>query len=291
MMLTFVWITLRFIHFTSLMLVYGCALYGAWLAPASIRRLITCRFLHLQRHAAAWSVISAAFMLAIQGGLMGGGWPDVFSVPVWGAVLQTRFGAVWIWQIILALVTLAVVVIAPVKMQRRLLILTVAQFILLAGVGHATMRDGVPGTLQQINHALHLLCAAAWFGGLLPVVYCMSMAQGRWRQQAISAMMRFSRYGHFFVAGVLLTGISNTLFITGFTAIWQTAYGQLLLLKCALVVLMVAIALTNRYVLVPRMRQENPRADRWFVRMTQIEWGVGGIVLAIVSLFATLEPF
>ncbi|EIG9275071.1 copper homeostasis membrane protein CopD [Salmonella enterica] len=291
MMLTFVWITLRFIHFTSLMLVYGCALYGAWLAPASIRRLITCRFLHLQRHAAAWSVISAAFMLAIQGGLMGGGWPDVFSVPVWGAVLQTRFGAVWIWQIILALVTLAVVVIAPVKMQRRLLILTVAQFILLAGVGHATMRDGVPGTLQQINHALHLFCAAAWFGGLLPVVYCMRMVQGRWRQQAISAMMRFSRYGHFFVAGVLLTGISNTLFITGFTAIWQTAYGQLLLLKCALVVLMVAIALTNRYVLVPRMRQENPRIDRWFVRMTQIEWGTGGIVLAIVSLFATLEPF
>ncbi|EHJ1674757.1 copper homeostasis membrane protein CopD [Salmonella enterica] len=291
MMLTFVWITLRFIHFASLVLVYGCALYGAWLAPASIRRLMTHRFLHLQRHAAAWSVISAAFMLAIQGGLMGGGWPDVFSVSVWGAVLQTRFGAVWIWQIILALVTLAVVVIAPVKMQRRLLILTVAQFILLAGVGHATMRDGVAGTLQQINHALHLLCAAAWFGGLLPVVYCMRMAQGRWRQHAISAMMRFSRYGHFFVAGVLLTGIGNTLFITGFTAIWQTTYGQLLLLKCALVVLMVAIALTNRYVLVPRMRQENPRTDLWFVRMTQIEWGVGGIVLAIVSLFATLEPF
>ncbi|MCM9954548.1 copper homeostasis membrane protein CopD [Salmonella enterica] len=291
MMLTFVWITLRFIHFASLMLVYGCALYGAWLASASIRRLMTRRFLHLQRHAAAWSVISAAFMLAIQSGLMGGGWPDVFSVSVWGAVLQTRFGAVWIWQIILALVTLAVVVIAPVKMQRRLLILTVAQFILLAGVGHATMRDGVVGTLQQINHALHLLCAAAWFGGLLPVVYCMRMAQGRWRQHAISAMMRFSRYGHFFVAGVLLTGIGNTLFITGFTAIWQTTYGQLLLLKCALVVLMVAIALTNRYVLVPRMRQENPRTDLWFVRMTQIEWGVGGIVLAIVSLFATLEPF
>lgn len=291
MMLTFVWISLRFIHFTSLMLVYGCALYGAWLAPVSIRRLMTRRFLHLQRHAAAWSFISATLMLAIQGGLMGDGWPNVLSVSVWGAVLQTRFGAVWIWQIILALVTLAVAFIAPAKMQRRLLILAVAQFILSAGVGHATMRDGVSGTLQQINHALHLLCAAAWFGGLLPVVYCMRMAKGRWRQQAMSAMMRFSRYGHFFVAGVVLTGIGNTLFITGFTAIWQTVYGQLLLLKCALVALMVAIALTNRYVLVPRMRQENRRADCWFVRMTQIEWGTGGIVLAIVSLFATFEPF
>lgn len=68
--------------------------------------------------------------------------------------------------------------------------------------------------------------------------------------------------------------------------LWTVAF-----VKCALVVLMVAIALTNRYVLVPRMRQENPRTDLWFVRMTQIEWGVGGIVLAIVSLFATLEPF
>lgn len=291
MMLTFVWIALRFIHFTSLMLVCGCALYSAWLAPESIRRLMTRRFLRLQRYAAAWSLISATIMLAIQGGLMGSGWPDVFSVSVWAAVLQTRFGVVWIWQIILALVTLTVALIAPAKMQRRLIILTVAQFILLAGVGHATMRDGIPGTLQQINHALHLLCAAAWFGGLLPVVYCMRVAKGRWRQQAVSAMMRFSRYGHFFVAGVLITGIGNALFITGFTAFWQSAYGQLLLLKCALVVLMVAIALTNRYVFVPRMRQENPQAALWFVRMTQIEWGIGGIVLAIVSLFATLEPF
>ncbi|MGS9202788.1 hypothetical protein ACQWF5_24820, partial [Salmonella enterica subsp. enterica serovar Infantis] len=85
---------------------------------------MTRRFIHLHRHAAAWIFIFSAFMLAFQGGLMGGVWPDVFSVSVWGAVLQTRFGAVWIWQIFLALVTLAVVVIGPVKMLRRLLILS-----------------------------------------------------------------------------------------------------------------------------------------------------------------------
>ncbi len=64
------------------------------------------------------------------------------------------------------------------------------------------------------------LCAAVPFGGLLPVVYCMRMAQGRWRQHAISAMMRFLVMVTFWRA--LLTGIGNTLFITGFTAIWQT---------------------------------------------------------------------
>ncbi|KHE06864.1 MULTISPECIES: copper homeostasis membrane protein CopD [Citrobacter] len=290
-MLEFTWVALRFIHFTTLMLVFGCALYGAWLAPVSVRRLMMRRFLRLQRHAAAWSFISATLMLAIQGGLMGSGWRDVISSDVWGAVLQTQFGGVWLWQIILALVTLVVVIIVPRSMPRRLLMLTIAQFILLAGVGHATLHSGIAGAIQQVNHALHLVCVAAWFGGLLPVLYCMQMAQGRWREQAINTMMRFSRYGHLFVIGVLLTGIMNALFIVGFSVPWHMAYGQLLLLKGALVMLMVAIALVNRYVLVPRMRQDNRSMTLYFVWMTKLEWGIGAVVLAIVSLFATLEPF
>lgn len=290
-MLTFTWIALRFIHFTALMLVFGCALYSAWLAPFSIRRLMARRFLRLQQHAATWSFISAALMFMVQGGLMGSGWPDVFSVPVWGAVLQTQFGGVWLWQIVLAFVTLGVVLIVPRNLPRLLLILTLGQLLFLAGVGHAAVHHGVLGGLVKTNYALHLICAAAWFGGLLPVIYCMRIARSRWREQAIDTMMRFSRYGHAFVAGVLLTGIFNILFINGFTAPWHTAYGQLLVLKIALVLLMVAIALTNRYVLVPRMREENHRANLWFIWMTQIEWGIGGVVLAIVSLFATLEPF
>ncbi|ENE3229681.1 copper resistance protein CopD, partial [Escherichia coli] len=55
-MLAFTWIALRFIHFTSLMLVYGFAMYGAWLAPLTIRRLLAKRFLRLQQHAAVWSL-------------------------------------------------------------------------------------------------------------------------------------------------------------------------------------------------------------------------------------------
>ncbi len=43
-MLAFTWVALRFIHFTTLMLVFGCALYGAWLAPVSVRRLMMRRF-------------------------------------------------------------------------------------------------------------------------------------------------------------------------------------------------------------------------------------------------------
>ena len=68
-MLAFTWIALRFIHFTSLMLVLAsqCTVPG-W--PLNDRRLLTKRFLRLQQHAAVWSLISATAMLAVQGGLM-----------------------------------------------------------------------------------------------------------------------------------------------------------------------------------------------------------------------------
>jgi putative copper resistance protein D len=39
--------------------------------------------------------------------------------------------------------------------------------------------------------------------------FCMRLSQARWRDHAVMAMMRFSRYGHVAVAGVLATGIIN----------------------------------------------------------------------------------
>lgn len=101
-------------------------------------------------------------------GINGAGWQDVFSVDIWGAVLQTQFGGVWLWQIILALVTLVVTLIVPRSMSRLLLMLTIAQCILLAGVGHATLHDGATRAVQQLNHALHLVCAAAGLAACCP---------------------------------------------------------------------------------------------------------------------------
>lgn len=69
-MLAFTPIALRFIHFTSLMLVFGFAMYGAgW--PLNDSSLAGEAFSALQQHAAVWSLISATAMLAVQGGLMG----------------------------------------------------------------------------------------------------------------------------------------------------------------------------------------------------------------------------
>lgn len=289
-MLSGVYVSLRFIHFISLMIAFGCVLYGAWWAPVTLRRLLMQRFYPLMRHLLLASALSALLMLMAQGGVMGNGWPDVWQPAIWQAVAGTQFGSAWVWQILLALVALVVVWLKPRRPARLLLILLCVQLLLLAGVGHAAMNEGWQGILQRTNHAVHLFCVASWFGGLLPFIYCLRLAHGRWRQAAIYTMMRFSRYGHLAVAGAIASGIVNALFIQG-GLISDSPWGRMLLFKCALVAAMVAIALVNRYVLVPRISASGTRAEQLIVRTTQMEIVLGALALFAVSLFATWEPY
>ncbi|MBE8178496.1 CopD family protein, partial [Leptospira borgpetersenii serovar Ballum] len=70
----------------------------------------------------------------------------------------------------------------------------------------------------------------------------------------------------------------------------HSGYVRLLALKIALVAGMVAIALINRYVLVPKFSRQ-ATAQRRFILMTKLEVALGALVLLSVSLFATWEPF
>lgn len=177
-------------------------------------------------------------------------------------------------------------------MPGLLLLLAAAQLIMLAGVGHAAMHDGVLGAFQRINHAIHLLSASWWVGGLLPLLVCMHMAhKPRWRTPAMTAMMRFSRYGHLAVAAVLVTGVVNSLLILGWSLPLESGYFRLLALKVGLVLVMVTLALINRYILVPRFDAVQATAQRWFIQLTWLEVILSVGVLLLVSIYATWEPF
>ncbi len=112
-MLTGLYITLRFGHFISLMLAFW--LRAVWRlvgAGTTETRADAALFIHY----CALLLIGAISTLALyllQGGIMGEGWTDVWRPAVWQAVAGTRFGGVWIWQILLAWIALAVVWIRP----------------------------------------------------------------------------------------------------------------------------------------------------------------------------------
>ena len=274
------------------MLALGATLCVSLLAPAPIRKPLAKRLIAFWRVALLCNALSALMILVVQAGLMGEGIKDSVNPQIWLAVLTTRFGNSWLWQIALAVVALIAAWLRPKGSAALLSMLTAIQLALLAGVGHAAMHEGLTGALHRLNHAVHLLCAAWWLGGLWPLLICMRMARhAHWREEAIVAMMRFSRYGHLAVAGVVLTGAINAMFILGLRWPLESGYVRLLFVKIALVATMVAIALWNRYFLVPRFRNGQGEAQRRFVQLTQLEMALGALVLAAVSLFATWEPF
>lgn len=286
------WILLRAVHFAAVMLLAGSAFYTALLAPARYRNRLAQRLAGIVRGSAVVALLSALAMLAAQTGLMSGDWRNIADADIWQAVLQTRFGTAWRWQIAFALAATLVVAGRSRLQQRLLLLLGLLQLAGMATVGHAAMRDGGWGWLQQINQTFHLTAAAFWAGGLLPLLILMAEARSIDRRtDAIRAMMRFSRYGHLAVALALLTGVMNSLLILGWPLPSEaTPYSTLLLWKIALVALMVLIALFNRYWLVPRFRLAGADAQLQFIRMTQLELLLASCVIGLVSVFATLSP-
>ena len=290
-MLPTFYIALRFIHFSALMVLLGSTISCSLLAPQAFKPVLI-RHLKWQWHTAVWmTMLSAVLLLCAQAGMMGSGWWDTINPQTWLTVLGTRFGSVWLWQILLGVVTVVVLLLKPRTLQALLMLLAAAQLILLAGVGHAAMREGLYGSVQRLNHAVHLLGAGWWVGGLLPLIMCMRMAgRPRWRGAAITAMMRFSRYGHLAVAAVLLSGLINSLMILDGSLPQDSDYVRFLLVKVVFVAVMVIIALYNRYFLVPRFNRA-PLATKQFIRLTWLEIILSVAVLLVVSIFATWEPY
>ncbi|MGB9097302.1 copper homeostasis membrane protein CopD [Erwinia sp.] len=291
MSLSIFYILCRWLHFAALMSLASGSLYTALMAPARFRGYLAGRFHWLLSVSAITALLTAILLLAAQTGLMGNGWQDMGNVEIWLAVLQTRFGQAWQWQLIAALFGVAALLLEGRVRQQLLLLSGVGQLVGLAFVGHAAMLDGALGVLQRTNQAVHLISAAFWAGGLVPVVMLMSDAQQMaTRYDAIRTLMRFSRYGHLAVALVVVSGVINALLLLGWPPASFQLYSQLLLIKTLLVALMGAVALFNRYWLVPRFQRSGENAQYKFLLTTLAELLLSAGVLLLVSVFATLEP-
>ncbi len=291
MSLSGLYILCRWLHFGALMSLAGAGIFSTLLAPARYRARLSVRFRPLINTSCWLTLLTTLLLLTAQTGLMGDGWQDTISADVWFAVLQTAFGRAWQWQCVLALLGCLLLLLPGRLRQPWLLMCAVCQLVGLAFVGHAAMLDGWMGALQRGNQIVHLLAAAFWAGGLWPVVILMREARNAtWRYDAIKTMMRYSRYGHLAVALVIASGVTAARLLLGWPLVSFRLYSQLLLLKTLLVAAMVAIALFNRYWLVPRFQRSGAGAQHHFVTTTRVEVVLATLALLSVSLFATLEP-
>lgn len=118
-----------------------------------------------------------------------------------------------------------------------------------------------------------------------------TLAIPAWRHESGVAVRRFSTAGHAAVAVVIATGAMNTVLVLGQWPIDPaTPYQALLAMKIALVFIMTALAVVNRYILVPRMTRDRIRTIQALRLATVVEIGLGFGVIALVSAFGLIEP-
>jgi len=285
----------RLVHFAALALLFGAPLFRLAIAPEEPPGG---RAAELAASVAA--LLSGLGWFAGVAANMAGSIADAVTPDILQAVtFDTRFGHLWIGRLIVLLAIFAIQLGSrPSRLRDVALVLLAAGFAAsLVGVGHGMTGAGhgpVVARIHMIADMTHLLCAAAWIGGLFclaPLLHRVVTGRAT-TETARQALRRFSTLGYWAVALVLITGCVNALVMVPRPgSLIGSEYGRILLLKLAFVLLLVAIAIVNRVVLTPSiMAATDSTGVRPLWRSVMVEQGVGILVLASVAWLGTVHP-
>ena len=282
----------RFAHFLGAMLAFGMSAYLRAYAPERLRLALSPAARRVALIASLVALITAIAWLALESASMADDWSAALDPEAIAAVLtDTAFGHAWSLHLALATALVAVVAFGPGARWGPTALASAALLASLGLVGHATMQIGVEGVVHRANHAVHLLAAGAWIGGLVPFALCLrAYERDDLRRDTVRAMAAFSFWGQLIVAAIVLTGVVNIALTSHHPPLPPTTpYRALLVAKLVIVAIMISLALVNRFVLVPRLKTSaNALAT---LRATSLaEIALGCVVAALVSEFALLDP-
>jgi len=273
----------RFVHFIVVLM-----LFGAWLFRPLLLRdealQVDRHLARLTRWLAVVALVSGIAWALLITASMAGSVAAAFDPDTVALVLgNTFFGQVWRWHLLINAALLALLLTPwhsnmPLRLGLSALLLAT-----LAPVGHGAMLDGVSGQLLILNQIVHLICVAAWLGGLLMLVMILRQPTEPMRE----VLRRFSGVGYALVAGLLITGLINVRVLTG--QWWPTplfsGFALILLIKAMIVLGMLGLALFNR------LRVEDCEQRMGTLRRSvMLEWLLGIGAVAAVSLLGTLPP-
>jgi len=286
-------IACRFVFDGAVLFLWGSAAYLWLLVPEGLSGCIWAKLRAVRVAAVALAVLATLVLLPVRCAMLGNGWADGLDGDVMISVLTgTSVGTAWVWQAVFSALLLVVTLL---PLRQKVAATAVVSALLLCGLsltGHAAMNDGWLRVLHRANDMAHVLSGGAWVGALIPVALVLSrLGDNTAGADALTALIRFSTAGHVAVALVILSGVANSLLIIGGLPLdWSVPYQRLLSLKIALALLMMLIAVFNRYGLVPRMGRSHS-AGKVLAAGTVGELVIAACVVALVAWFGTLEPF
>jgi copper resistance protein D len=282
----------RFAHFLAAMLAFGMSAYLCAYAPERLRLALSPIVRRFVLIASLVALLTAMLWLALESASMADDWSAAIDPRAIGAVLtDTAFGHAWALHLALAAVLVAVAAFGPRARWAATSLVSAALLASLGLVGHAAMQTGAEGALHRANHAVHLMAAGAWIGGLVPFAICLrAYERDDLRKDAVRAMAGFSFWGQLIVAAIVLTGVVNIALTSHHPPVPPTTpYRALLVAKLFIVGMMILLALFNRFVLTPRLKA-SANALTTLRATSAAEVALGCVVIALVSVFALLDP-
>ena len=217
-------------------------------------------------------------------------------------VTQTQFGRVWLARLAL-LIIIAILLIGQTQKHTSTLflgagfMLSACFLVASAFAGHAAAADGAESAFQLSADGMHLLAGGVWLGGLLPLA-CLLREYNREGVASSLAVTQETtrRFSNLALASMILligTGVYNAWkLVGGFVPLFGTAYGELLLIKLALLLPLIGIGAINRLRLKPTITKTSDRAAKTRVALRRvsrnvvIEIALGVMILLIVGHIA-----
>jgi copper resistance protein D len=302
-------VVVRAIHFSATAIIAGSLIFRVVVADPALRSThVATAVVRSQILLTAWiglaiAAASGVIWLQLQAASMSGlPFGEAMTSEVLSTVLnETQFGLISEIRLVLAVILAGCLAFDRRAFSRWLGLGSALGLIAtIAWTGHAGATLGETGDLHLTADVLHLIAAAAWLGGLVSLALLLAAARrhqaGAWASLTGDAAQRFSTLGIIIVGVLLITGIVNAWILVGsFHALFITEYGQLLMLKIVVFVIMLVFAAVNRFWLTPQLAFSSEHgaqleALRQLTRNSLIEIALGFSIFAIVGALGTLHP-
>jgi putative copper export protein len=291
----------RTFSFVGLLVLIGVTAFRMLILPRAreldvdIRERVKRRAAALGLAASVLVIVSAFGRIFLESEMMSA-MPGMQTMSMTDMTMHTRWGLALRLEIGSAVAALVSFALARRRLRAAWLVASISAIVLAvtpALAGHAAASPRLP-SLMIASDFLHVLGGASWLGSLLTVmVVCVPLSltlNGVERWSFIASMVNsFSPVALISAAVVVVSGgIASWVHLEHLSALWQTAYGQVLLLKLFLVAIALMIGAYNFRRLQPQLMNELGSAR--LRRSAAVELSVGFLILLVTGFLTGISP-
>ena len=245
--------------------------------------------------AASMVVIIGAFARLFLESEMMSAMPGMQTMSMTDMAMHTRWGFALRLELGAAVVALVSFVLAARRLRGAWLLAGISAIVLAvtpALAGHAAASPKFTSLMIGADF-LHVLGGATWLGNLLSIILigipiALTLdGSGRWEAVA-SLVNAFSPIALASAAIVGASGVVASCYLELSATLWQTAYGQVLLLKLALVAITLIIGAYNFRRVQPQLVRQEGTAK--LQQSAALELSVGLLILLVTGFLTGISP-